>query len=135
MANAVYPLWKKAMMSGLSTSLLTSNIKAALIDTGVYTYDAADQYVSDLASGSVVAVTPNLTGKTIGDNGSFDSNDPTFAAVSGNTCEALILYIDTGDPATSRLMIYQDTGVTGLPITPNGGDIIVAVDAGGWFIL
>jgi hypothetical protein len=136
MANAVYPLWKKSMMSGDSPDLATANVRVALIDTDVYTYSATHQYFSDLDSGSVVALSQTyLTDKVLGDDGSFDSADPTFLAVSGNVCEALILYIDSGAPASSQLMIFQDTGVTGLPVVPNGGDIVVSVDAGGWFIL
>ena len=37
--------------------------------------------------------------------------------------------------ALIKLVFFQDTGVTGLPVTPSGGDIIVQVDAAGWFIL
>ena len=37
--------------------------------------------------------------------------------------------------ATSPLVAYIDTGVTGLPVTPNGGDIAVAWNASGIFAL
>ena len=40
-----------------------------------------------------------------------------------------MLYRDTGVEATSALIAYIDTA-TGLPITPNGGDIIVNWDNG-----
>jgi hypothetical protein len=55
--------------------------------------------------------------------------------VSGNQSEAIVGFVDTGNAATSRLIFSQDTGVTGLPITPNGGDITIAVDGDGWFVL
>jgi hypothetical protein len=55
--------------------------------------------------------------------------------VTGDVSEALILFIDTGTPGTSRLIGFYDAGVTGLPVTPNGGDINVTVNASGWFAL
>jgi hypothetical protein len=59
----------------------------------------------------------------------FDADDATFTAVSGANCEALIIYHTTGSNTTSRLIAYIDTA-TGLPILPNGGDIIVRFSAG-----
>ena len=46
-----------------------------------------------------------------------------------------MLWLDTGTPGTSRLIAYIDSGQTGLPVTPNGGDITYTVDAAGWFTL
>ena len=59
----------------------------------------------------------------------------TFTAVTGNTVEALVIYIDTGVAGTSRLVAYIDTGVTGLPVTPNGGDITITWSGSGIFQL
>ena len=53
----------------------------------------------------------------------------TFTSVSGPSIEAIVIYKDTGSEATSPLIAYIDTA-TGLPITPNGGDIIVTWDNG-----
>ena len=61
--------------------------------------------------------------------GAADANDVTFAAVAGASIEAIIIYVDSGTEATSPLIAYIDTA-TGLPITPNGGDIIVTWDNG-----
>ena len=43
--------------------------------------------------------------------------------------KALILYQHTGTDATARLIAYIDTA-TGLPVTPNGGDITIVWDDG-----
>ena len=59
----------------------------------------------------------------------------TFSAVTGNSVEALVLYVDTGSASTSRLVAYIDSGVTGLPVTPNGGDITITWNASGIFQL
>jgi hypothetical protein len=41
----------------------------------------------------------------------------------------LVIYQDTGVEGTSRLIGYYDVA-TGLPITPNGGDVTVTLDNG-----
>jgi hypothetical protein len=128
MANALYPKWKEALLQASSDSALTGTVKVALIDTGTYTYSATHQYYSDLSGvvGTPVAIS---SGKTY-TNGVFDGDNITFTAVTGSTAEAIVIYIDTGVPGTSRLVAYVDTGYTGLPVTPNGGDISITWDSG-----
>nr|WP_201787713.1 hypothetical protein [Mycobacteroides immunogenum] len=53
----------------------------------------------------------------------------TFSAVSGASVEAMVIYKDTGTVGTSPLIAYIDTA-TGLPVSPNGGDINIAWDTG-----
>jgi hypothetical protein len=50
-----------------------------------------------------IATSGNLTGKTFSDLADIDFDDPTFATASGITIEAVLLFIDTGVEATSRL--------------------------------
>lgn len=133
MANALYPLWKEALLQGSSDSALTGTVKVALLDTGTYTYSASHQFLSSLTGVVGTAQTIGAT-KTYA-NGVFDGADVTFTAVTGNTVEAIVIYIDTGTAGTSRLVAYIDTGVTGLPVTPNGGDISVRWNASGIFAL
>ncbi len=136
MANHVYPLFKKACLIGNGPDFTSSDdIKIALIDTGVYTYSATHEFLSDIASGAIVATTPALTSKTVSDSAAFDAADPTFPTVSGAQCEAIICYFDSGDEATSRLIFYQDSDITGMPITPNGSNISLTIDAAGLFTL
>ena len=133
MANAIYPLYKQKLISGGSNVNLSSgNVKAALVDTGTYTYSAAHEFFDDLTG--VVASSANLGTKTV-TNGVFDSADTTCSSVTGNTAEAIVLYVDTGVASTSPLVSYADTGGSGLPVTPNGGDINLTVNASGWFAL
>lgn len=135
MANAIYPLFKQALMNGsANTDMSAGTVVAALIDTGVYTYSAAHQFESDLSG--VIGTNQTLTTKVFGADGSFDSDNPTWTAVAGGTTvEAIVLFLDTTVPTTSRLILYVDAGQTGLPFTTNGGDVTYTVDAGGWFIL
>jgi hypothetical protein len=133
MANALYPKWKEAVIQASANSSLTGTVKAALVDTGTYTYSAAHEFLSSLTG--VVGTAGTIGATKTYTNGVFDGADVAFTAVTGNTAEALVLYIDTGVAGTSRLVAYLDTGVTGLPVTPNGGDINLSWNASGIFAL
>lgn len=133
MANALYPKFKEQALQG-GVNLSSGNMKAALLDLADYTYAAAHEFLSDVPVAARVATSGNLTSKSF-TNGTFDSADFSFAAVTGGVSEALIVFIDTGTASTSRLIGFYDTGVTGLPVTPNGGDINITVNASGWFAL
>ena len=134
MANALYPLWKQEVIKGTANTSLTGSLKVALVDTGTYTYSAAHQFYSSVTG---VAGTPATLGTKTYVNGVLDAADSTFTAVSNGsvTCEALIIYIDTGVAGTSPLVAFMDTGITNMPVTPNGGDISVTWNASGIFAL
>jgi hypothetical protein len=133
MANALYPLYKEALLGSAANSSMSAGVvKVALVDTGVYTYSAAHEFLSSLTGR--IGTDQTLGTKTI-TTGIFDSANPTWTAVTGATVEALVIYIDTGVAGTSRLIAYIDTGQTGLPVTPNGGDITFTVAVAGWFTL
>lgn len=134
MANAVYPKWKEAALQYTSNGSLggsgTTGLYVALVDTGTYTYSSSDEFYSSVASAQV-GTEVELGTKTF-TNGLLDAADSTFTAVSGSTAEALVLFVkNAGANTTWRLFAYIDTGVTGLPVTPNGGDITVAWNASG----
>lgn len=133
MANAIYPKYKEALLGGLSNiDLDGGTVKAALIDTGTYTYNTAHDFYNDLSG---VVGTPATIANTTVTGGLFDGDDVTFTTVSGSSAEAIVIYIDTGNTATSRLVAYIDTGVTGLPITPSGGNIAITWNGSGIFQL
>lgn len=128
MSNALYDSGREGFLDG-SINWQTDAIKAVLVDTGTYTPAlATNKFLADIPSAARIATSPNLSGKT-STGGVADANDVTFTSVSGATVEALVLYKDTGNASTSRLIAYIDTG-TGLPITPNGGDIATAFSNG-----
>lgn len=133
MTNAVYPAYKQALLDASANSDLNDGtVKVALVDTGTYTYNAAHDFLDDLSG--VVGTAQTIANTTV-TAGVFDGDDVTFTAVSGASVEALVIYIDTGTPATSRLVAYIDSGQTGMPVTPNGGDITVNWNASGIFAL
>ena len=129
MANAIYGISRKAFLDG-GIDLLSDDIRVILIDAADYTVaiDTHD-FLDDVPAGARVAVSGALTSKTT-TLGVFDAADITFSSVTGDVSEALIIYQHTGTDSTSELIAYIDTGVTGLPVTPNGGDITVTWDSG-----
>ena len=134
MANAIYPLWKEAIIQGLSDSDLdgsgTTGVYVALIDTGTYTYSAAHQFYISLSG--IVGTDQEIGATKTYTNGVLDGADLTFTAVSGASVEAAVLYRkNAGANTTWRLVAYLDTSVTGLPVTPNGGNITVTWNASG----
>jgi hypothetical protein len=134
LANAIYPKWKEAALQGTSGSALngsgTTGVYVALVDTGTYTYSSSHEFYSSISS-AIVGTPVELTSKSF-TNGLFDAADSTLTAVSGSTAEALVYYVrNAGANTTWRLFAYVDTGVTGLPLTPNGGDVSIVQNASG----
>jgi hypothetical protein len=136
MANALYDTFKEGILGNTAFDLDTDVIKASLIDSADYTYSAAhDEYSGgsrDVAADAIVAASGTLTSPTVA-NGTFDTADFTWSSVTGDQSEAIILWDDT--LTNDRLIAFYDTGMTGMPVTPNGGDINVTVNASGWFAL
>ena len=138
MANAIYPLYKQSLLAGdanadLDNNTVTDGVYAALIDTGVYTYSAAHQFYSSLSG--IIGTPQRITSPTV-TSGVLDGSDVTYTAVTGNSAEALVIYRqNSGANTTWRLVTYIDTSVTGLPVTPNGGDITITWNASGIFAL
>jgi hypothetical protein len=142
MANALYPKWGTELQKGSANTALTtgatSNVKAVLVQTSGagtnYTYASTHQFLSDVASGARVATSAFLTNLTIGSvaENVVDADDFVWSSVAtGEAAEAIIFYIDTGTASTSKLIAYYDTSVTGLPVTPNSGNINVQINASG----
>ncbi len=133
MPNAIYPLYKQSLLDGdANIDLNDLTVRVALVDTGAYTYNPAHQFLTSLSG--VVGTAQIIANTTVAD-GIFNGDDVTFNGVTGNNAEALVIYIDTTVAATSRLVAFIDSNVTGLPVTPNGGNITVTWNASGIFQL
>lgn len=133
MASALFNPGREGFLDG-SIDYDTAVIKVALVRG--YTFDATDRFVSELSGATLVATSAALSSKTVTD-GIADAADVTFSAVAaGAACDMLIVFQASAvgggaDVASSaqRLICCIDTG-TGLPVTPNGGDITIAWDSG-----
>ena len=127
MASSLYGSGREGFLAG-DIDWDADAIRAVLVDTGTYTVNlTADLDYADL-TGVVDVESGTFTSKTVA-LGVADAADITFTAVTGATAEAIVIFLDTGTAANDLLIAYIDTA-TGLPVTPNGGDITVSWDGG-----
>ena len=91
---------------------------------------AGNAIVADRADSTDVP----LLSKTVGvvAVGVFDAADVTYNSISGaNDADYLTLRKYDATAANSTLVLSFDSATTGLPVTPNGGDITVTFNASG----
>lgn len=136
MADQLYTDFRNGMLGNPTHTVIdfdTDNIKAFLYDEGGDARNLADVDLADILTAARIGTTANLTA-TVGTaaDGAFDHSDETISAVSGNTVESIVYYKDSGTPSTSPLAFVIDSW-TGLPLTPNGGDVTLQPAAGGVF--
>lgn len=123
MANALYDKGRQGFLDG-SIDWDTNDIRLILIDEADDTIDlAVDDNLDDRVVGSRVATSGAFASKTVL-NGVADAGNVVLSNVTGDPSESIDIYQHTGTESTSRLICNIDTA-TGLPVTPNGGNITV----------
>ncbi len=128
MANELYGKGREGFLAG-TIDWDTDNIKVTLVDDTDYTRSInVDDFYDDVTVAGRVATSGNLTTKTV-TLGTADAADITYSAVSGDVSEELVIWSDSGVESTSPLIANINVA-TGLPVTPNGGDITVTWDSG-----
>lgn len=129
MANSFYALGLKAYLDG-GIATLSDTIKAGLWSSASYTPNlTTDQYFGiAVAGGAIIAAGVALGTKTT-TAGTFSAANTLWTSVSGGAAAYVGIYKDTGTANTSPLLALFDTA-TGLPVTPNGGDITAAWSSG-----
>lgn len=131
--NALYDYARELFLTGQINWLADSGNGRfkLLLTNSLYTPDTANhKFVSMVGAearvGSPTGV-PLMNCSATG--GAADADDVVFTSVTGDTVQNLILYEDKGQENMSPLIAAIGMA-TGLPITPNGGDIIVTWDNG-----
>lgn len=137
MANALYDLARQAFLDG-NIDWSTNTIRVMLLDGADYTPNlATDEFFAIIPVAARIGNSGN-TGRADGEalgtktstNGVADAADATLTSVTGDPAEYILIYVDDlSADATSRLIALIDTA-TGLPVTPNGGDITFQWDSG-----
>ena len=128
MANA---LFDSARSQFLTADLdLDDSILLVCVDHADDTPVAAtDDFLDDILGAARVATSGALASKTF-TAGVFDAADVTLTTVTGDPFESIVLYNNTpGTEATKDLIAFIDTA-TGIPCTPNGGNINIVWDSG-----
>jgi hypothetical protein len=127
MANALYDAGRDGFLGGDND--WDSDHRLILHDDADDTVNlATDDFLNDVAAGARVA-TSGAIGSPTHAAGVADGADVTFTAVTGDPAEKVLGYQHTGTESSSDLVFALDTA-TGLPVTPNGGNITVAFDNG-----
>jgi hypothetical protein len=131
-ANALYTLTKKVILDA-DLDFLVATIKLSLVDSADYTVNiATDNFANDAEAGFEEDAT--LDNKTTTDGAFDDTDNGTWAAASGDPCERVVMWCDTGGASsTDPLIAYYDTFASGMPVTLNGGDVTFTVHASGFF--
>jgi len=121
MAKYWYGKFKENRLKGAGPDLSAVTVSCVFIDLTLYTPNAAtDEFLDDVPALARVG-TPQAIGSKTFALGVFDGANLAFPAIpAGNALGAYIVYIDTGDEATSNLMLYSDDAGTDLPFTPSG---------------
>lgn len=128
MANALYDFGRESFLAG-DIAWDTDTIKVTLADGADYTPNTGtDDYYDDVTGAGRVATSGALSSKSI-TAGTADAADVTLSSVSGDQSEYLVIWKDTTVEGTSILIALIDSA-TGLPVTPNGGDVVIQWDAG-----
>jgi hypothetical protein len=127
MANALYDPGRNHF--GIAdVNWVGHDIRGWLIDHADYaaTYNiATNEYLSTIPDAGKVngAAGTAVIGRTMV-GGIADATDLTFPAVSGDVSEDVVLGRWVTASADSFLLVFIDQA-TGLPVTPNTGDIVV----------
>lgn len=134
MVNFLFNAYRETLLDSSAPDLSSVDVRVILYDAADDTPNqATDDFLDDIAAGARVAVSAATLGSQTVTDGTFDAADETFSSVTGDQSEGLIIYYHTGTDSTSPLIAHFDTGVTGLPVTPNGGDITVTWNGSGIF--
>lgn len=131
MTNQLWDAGREGFLDG-TIDWDTATIKVSLVRG--YTFAAAHRFVSELTATGTLVATATLASKTV-TAGVADAADVTFTAVpTGSACSALAIY-QTSAPtggadlaATAQRLIAFIDVATGLPVTPNGGDVQILFD-------
>ncbi len=125
MATVVHTELLQGMLGNPTHSQIdwnTDNIDASLLDqTDSGTITAATVDYDEVDTATVVATADVTISSVTG--GVVSASAVTFTSVTGDAADYLTVWKNSGTPATSPLGITWDSATTGLPVTPNGGDI------------
>jgi hypothetical protein len=139
-ANAIYPLWKQALMREIDTHKSldqggidpVNGVYCSLVNIeAAYVYSDAHQFyssVTNVIGAPSLLTTPTVAGRI------FSADTVVYTNVTGIKIGAIVLYRqNSGAAATWRLVLYEDAGIIGLPMIPSGGNIIVSWNIQGVF--
>jgi hypothetical protein len=139
--NAIYPLWKQALMRELDVDksldmgdtdpVQGCYLSLVNIDSGGYVYSDGHEFYTSLTN---VVGTPTLLTTASVTGRIFAADTIVFTNLTGPKIGAgVITRQNAGTSDTWRLVLYEDTGIVGVPMIPSGGNLIVEWNTQGIF--
>ncbi len=115
-----------------TVDLDTDDVRCWLYDETADARNLADANYGNILAGARIAESTNLASKTVGvvGDGIFDHASFVFVSVTGAEVESIGYWGFNATEGIAPLLWVLDSA-TGLPVTPNGGDITWAPAAGG----
>lgn len=125
----MYGLAREGFLTSVSGFDWTSSAMQLAFVTSSYTPDyTTDQYLSVISGGYIIAQSGSFSSQSSA-LGTANAANETVSSVSGAQFAYVTLYSFITNAAASPLVMNIDTA-TGLPCTPNGGNIVVQWDTG-----
>lgn len=128
MANSLYVKAKQKFLEG-KINWAGDDIRVVLVNTNEYAVNINSDLTIDQIP-LIARIGPPqgiaLFAKTTYD-GVAGAADSVFVNVAAGTemVSAAVIFKNTGDESTSPLIVYIDSA-TNLPVTPNGGNIVIS---------
>ncbi len=130
--SQIYPLARQGFAQA-TLNWATTNVRAAIL-ASAYTPDFTQSYLSGIPAAAILATTAYIAGKT-GVNGLLDGDTSSFGVVGAGIAGYILFYEDTGNPSTSRLILFLDTpDIPGMPQVLQGLQYFIYQNLtyGGW---
>tara|TARA_R100001086_G_scaffold155291_1_gene82932 strand:+ start:65 stop:466 length:402 start_codon:yes stop_codon:yes gene_type:complete len=128
----VYDNARQYFASG-SINLNTAVIGVTLVNTTLYTFSAAHDFLNDIPVAARIA-TSSLTNVAVA-SGRLDADNLSIATVAVNSVvNGMVLFVSAADSSKAPLLFIQSEG-TGFPLTPDGGTVTITFPSSDPFIL
>ena len=128
----IYDNARQYFASG-SINLATSTIGVTLVNTTLYTFSAAHDFLNDIPTAARIA-TSSLTNVAVA-SGRLDADNLKISAVAVNSViNGMVLFVSATDSSKAPLLFIQSEG-TGFPLTPDGGTVTITFPSSDPFIL
>jgi hypothetical protein len=129
MATTMYGLGREGFLTSVSGfDWNTAAIQLAFVTSGYTPNYTTDQYLSAISGGYIIAQSGTFSSLS-SSLGTANAANETVSSVSGAQFAYVTIYSFITNAAASPLIMNIDTA-TGLPCTPNGGNIVVQWDTG-----
>lgn len=124
MANLIYGKAKQALLNG-QINVSSQSLKILFVDSTYSFSQNTHEFVSHVSSSAIKGRSIALL-NVQNVLGALDADDLTIVDYSGAAFNTVILYVDTGSDATSRLIAHIDTAA-GIPFAGHNSLVNITI--------